>query len=143
MKQKTIKTDKATLLVVELPEGVKEYDHSRAGVSFPKGDGSNLFIRGNWQLLGRLPDITEEQSSKAVPTIPIQKEKTKRYITAKEALISLLEANGILFKNPVKHPKEMKMQPASFSWYKNQVKLHEEAQAKVWGIKRTYIFKIN
>ena len=80
MKQKIIKTDKATVLVVELPNGKyvrchkgyivqscsTELDLLNKCKRIDNGDTNGFIHIGNWQLLGRLPDITEEQASKVV-----------------------------------------------------------------------------
>lgn len=142
LKTKTISTDKATLLVVEMPEGVNEYHHSRAGVSLSQGDGSYLFISGNWQILGRLPDITEGQFEKIVDSGD-QEPGNDKYIlkwkdyevanvgeecpymdysldTATESFYSLLQANEVYFENPLGEEPE-------------------KAQKHVWVKDRTYL----
>lgn len=78
MKQKTITTDKATLLLMELPNGKYVRFHKGYIVQscstvldlfnkckrIDNGDTNGFIHIGNWQLLGRLPDITEDQKLK-------------------------------------------------------------------------------
>ena len=67
MKQKTIKTDKATVLVVEFPEeAINVYIHQEFIQYESFGLHKFILPEGNWQLIGRLPDITEEQAGKVV-----------------------------------------------------------------------------
>lgn len=153
MKTKTISTDKATLIVAELPEGshsVRLCKHIRDGIHYLSYDGATntaykeFLPDGSWQLIGRLPDITEEQSSKVVPTMPIQKGKTKRYIAAKEAMHSLLQANEVYFENRLSEEPDI-----SASSYTDMFTIAKQSrkhlqweleQAKVWDKERTYLF---
>lgn len=132
MKQKTIKTDKGTLLVCEFPEYYRVYHRANGTIFCSNVRNKNAkpvwdSLEGNWQLLGRLSEITEEQSSKVVPTMPIQKGKTKRYITAKEAVHSLLQANEVYFENPIPP-------------FIERLEDFKEAQSKVWDKEHTYLF---
>lgn len=122
LKTKTIKTDKATLLVVECP---KTY---------------SLFHDDEWNLIGRLPDITEEDAKLIVDeyddygvTLYQNYATTSmRYfdeqITAIDSLHSLLQANEIYFENPIPP-------------FIERLEDFKEAQSKVWDKERTYLFK--
>lgn len=152
MKQKTIKINKGTLLVCEFPEYYRVYHRANGTIFCSNVRNKNAkpvwdSLEGNWQLLGRMPEITEEQSSKVVPTMPIQKGKTKRYITAKEAVHSLLQANEVYFEN--EYGKEKPTQIAYIGNVleveaKSALVLHkmkwQEAQSKVWDKERTFLF---
>lgn len=161
MKQKTITTDKATLLVVELPEGAKFIRIETNQAVVPYGQEVNYEVpatkesygyeetevfalpEGNWQLLSRLPDITEEQADKVidksihtglyahyVKDIPVN---TYCYKESSDSLYSLLQANEVYFENPVKffNNKEIEANGSLLDWH--------EAQSKVWDKERTYI----
>lgn len=152
MKQKTITTDKATLLLVELPEGITEVTNTGKRLAIPDRKGGHHFFKGNWQILGRLPDITEEQASQLfgrniifklyqydIDTFPYM------FTTGLEAFNGLLEANGIMFENPLgkihpHHPNYTGI-AESIDGYLDRSDEWKEAQQKVWDRNRTYIFK--
>lgn len=170
MKQKIIKTDKATLLVVELPEcrGVIS-DNQGKRICFHAEKGwdwiwqpNDMF--GKLQLLGRLPDITEEQADGAVEKVVFEDEEfgdiikyrdytaipigkhNKRYapITALNSLSSLLQANEVYFENPLgklhpTHPAYTGQGITVEEWLE-KCKKWQEAQSKVWDKERTYLF---
>lgn len=148
MKQKTITTDKATLLVVEFPEGAEiesalfVNNYGRYIRWWNKGKDYLVDLpddEGNWQLLGRLPDITEEQWKCVVDFHDKPEGYFRNYIyhtiqaphiwkkSATDSGISLLQANEIYFENPIPPFKEC------FEDFK-------ESQSKVWDKERCYIF---
>lgn len=115
MKKLEIKTDKATLLVVDLP--YPEIWISRAGISFPNGKGGEHFISGNFKHIGKVSEITEEDWRGIVDSI-IHYEPWTQYqavelfynyeskgfsytYTSTESGLSLLKANGVLLENPL------------------------------------------
>lgn len=153
MKQKTITTDKATLLVVEVPEGahsVRVCKHIRDGIHYLLYDGGintaykEYLPDGNWQLIGRIPDITEEQAERIVSSrikggglISYPKQKCfKDYknggypkgLTSLYSLKTLLQANEVYFENPIPP-------------FIERLEDFKEAQSKVWDKERTYLFK--
>lgn len=139
MKTKTIETNSATLLVVELPEGLKEIQTSRVGIGVPIEDGSISFVSGNFKPLGFINDITEWVASDLVSNFYL-----KNYVIT---LKKLLQTNGILFENHLEKPSIYE------SWLEDdetifdgsgQAKecvLYHEAQNQVWDINRVYLFK--
>lgn len=165
LKSKTITTDKATLLLVEIPDGTEylaTYDSKRGeliGIDYSTNQTTlkrwlcPMEIEGKFKILGCLPKVTEEQAEKVV-----ESEDFKHYSgeyfhmfvdynncenafdDALESLHSLLQANEVYFENSIKHPRQMNMHPASVGWYNRQVQVYEEAQSKVWDKERTYLF---
>lgn len=151
MKEKIIKTDKATLLVVELPEGSKNVRVNNARGIFGYTDKINI-VRwealefGNLQLIGRLPDITEEQAVKTVDESihsglyahyvkEVNPPNVYRYRSSRDSLHTLLQANEIYFDNPL---GETIGKAREDNW----ILKHEwqETQSKVWDKERTYLF---
>lgn len=161
MKQKTINTDKSTLLVVEIPEYYRVYHRANGTIFCSNVRNKNAkpvwdSFEGNWQLLGRLPDITEEQASKIVdreskPTYTYEMEYPE-YVcdewwyrdyqctdedymfsnyTAVESLYSFLQSNEVWFENPV----DMDIECDHISY-----KAWQEVQSKVWDKEQTYLF---
>ncbi len=157
MKQKTITTDKATILLVELPLGSKNIRIDTNQAVIPYGKEVNYEVpatkesygyeetegfalpEGNWQLLGRLPDITEEQAEKIVP------DGYHKHIRADARwywalLFDFLKDNEVCFENPFgdepkKHTVLNRGVVTTIEWDKWQ-----EAQSKVWDKERTYLF---
>ena len=134
MKQKTITTGVCELLLVELPEGAKnirietnqliipypkmilyEIPATEESYEYEETEGFDL-PQGNWKLLGRLPDITEEQASKVVVKsihtglyahyvngIPVN---TYCYKESLDSLYSLIQANEVYFENKETNPQK-------------------------------------
>lgn len=169
MKQKTLTTDKATLLVVEMPRGVKNVRVNNARGIFGYTDKINI-VRwealefGNWQLLGRLPDITEEGISKVADSITFEDEEFGNYtkyrnyaaktisphgklfepISAIDAFYTLLQASEVYFENTLgklhpTHPAYTGQGITVEEWLE-KCKKWQEAQSKVWDKERTYLF---
>lgn len=173
MKTKTIKlTDGRELYISELPEGVYNVDIvgtsdnpilSLDHVIYGCNDDGNCYYDafslpdGNWQLLGKLPDISEEQASTIVEYFTTDEDFGKEVVfrdylektfhgTALESLDSLLEANGVLFENPLgEKPKQINASIGGLSHKRyeyNKKKLNdwEDAQEKVFDKERTFLF---
>lgn len=175
IKAKKIKTDKATLLVVEMPEGyedVRVYNEEWIGREMvPVKDQAIIYEcnndtefvnlpEGDWQLLGRMTDMTEEQ----VETIVDKSDRhtdcrlfidytanSTRYAylldSATKSLYSLLQSNEVYFEN--KYGKEKPTQIAYIGNVlemeaKSALMLHQmkwqNAQSKVWDKERTFLF---
>lgn len=164
MKKKTITTNKATLLVVEMPEGAKPHNSYCDAILYtlPTGyveteypvesDGS-----WEWQLLGRLPDITEEQSDKLVERhymdgcrsydiyrdYRLNSEDGRWIDNSLESLSSLLQANEVYFEydpydcsNYFCEGGKIDVGYGDFM----TCSYCEEAQSKVWDKERCYLF---
>ena len=117
--QKKIKTSKAQILVVGgLPEDaeIKDYLSAKISAIWTDPNGHNLmFPDGNWQLLGKLHEVTEGQASHIVEETdnPFHYGQGNPYIkygtdtecvsTALESLQSLIEVNCKLV-NRLPHP---------------------------------------
>lgn len=164
MKQKTIKTDKATLLVVEVEQGatdvcVKGLNIEYCIEKYLEGESTVWYglPQGSWQLLGRLPDITEEQALSIVDQYPIVKNNRmffKNYEkqgyherpwidTAIESFHSLLQANEIYFDNKYAKTLNEAVNKSPKDDYESKLleaDIFREAQSKVWDKERTYIF---
>ena len=154
LKTKTITTEKATLLVVELPKGANRLkafnDKDRPYISYFVGVETkrHYLPDGNWQLLGRLPDIKEDQASKVVVKsihtglyahyvngIPVN---TYCYKESSDSLYSLLQSKEVYFENPLPKPKTAPYQDANFDI--DEVNDWHESQSKVWDKDRCYLF---
>lgn len=150
LKTKIIKTDKATLLVVELPEMVKYAvvtTFNRIGFYLPNGIISyEMLPEGNWQLLGRLPEITEEQADQVVDEYTYNTGEIDGYYDYEngtqtdcptESLNSLMYTNEVYFENPLgEKPVE-----SEFYWgFLHDLEKWQEAQSKVWDKERTFLF---
>lgn len=163
LKTKTITTDKATLLVLELDKFTDvdcliEIHGNKLVSSQSKGLVINTtkLPEGNWQLLGRLPDITEEQADNIVEEASIRpivslitgrelggwynpdgyKDYTETNIslnTCLQSLHSLLQANEIYFENRKPWKKDVLQRTIDNM-------LDKEAQSKVFDKERTYLF---
>lgn len=142
MKQQTIETGVCTLLLVELPEGVAISGISLGvgvadyAIQYDNGTFEPFLPDGNWLLIGRLPEFTEEQCSKLIyhdedfksyeyyiDTVPFM------FDNPLIALQSLLEANGVVFENPISNDDRLRFT----EWL--------EYQRNLWNRNRTYIFK--
>ncbi|NGM63533.1 hypothetical protein G5B30_16610 [Sphingobacterium sp. SGG-5] len=150
LKTKTITTDKATLLVVEVK---KKFTLRGFGLYYLDGSGYESLPNDNWQLLGRLPDITEKEYSKIVnPETDFQYE----YKYSKEVFNSLLQANEVYFDNPYDNKDEkfktkrpfciLGIRPCDHIRMSNGefrvclCKQWEDFQSKVFDKERTYLF---
>ena len=148
MKQKTITTDKATLLVVEMPEGITEIGNTDKRISIPDRKGGHHFVYGNWQLLGRLPDITEDR---LMLILPIHRHSIigdvyKDFTTGKydafdlnESLHSLLQTNEVYFDAGNTYiPHELGSMSATDHLERTLDVL--DIKSKVWNKERTFLF---
>lgn len=155
LKTKTITTDKATVLVVELPEGAYypnicqlppsigvNYFLYENGVNTPYKESLDI-PKGNWQLIGRMPDITEEQAHSIVDKE--FNEMTDEWFyrnysqdydynyTVGESLYSLLQANEVYFENRKPWEKDVLQRNIDNM-------LDKESQSKVFDKERTFLF---
>lgn len=122
IKTKIIETPKARVLVADMPIRTNDYSTALPGcVTYAYWDngerkgGSVVIPPGNWQLLGKLSEITEEQWKRIVGSVSILKDKSdERYMnyrfsdeiaygdcfrTATESGLSLIESE-VCLKNP-------------------------------------------
>lgn len=148
MKQKTIKTDKATVLVVELPEGVKEVSCGLHCIGVKPEPTEHLGFDSNgwyhvyrkmfhgWKLLGRMPDIKEEMAAKVVDEYTYNTGEKYGYYDYEndiqtdcpiEFLNSLMYTNEVYFDNPIPP-------------FKERLEDWQEAQSKVFDKERTFLF---
>lgn len=152
MKQKTIKIEKGTLLVVEPPEeAINIYIHQDFIHYETFGLHKFRLPDGSWQLLGKLLEITEEQAEDIVdsplieppfrpfgstltyPSSKVWCDYTKggcwwaEITTALDSLHTLLQANEIYFENPIPP-------------FIERLEDFKEAQSKVWDKERTFLF---
>lgn len=152
MKQKTIKIDKATLLAVELPEGAYcpnicqlppsigvNYFLYENGVNTPYKESLDI-PKGNWQLLGRVPDIMEEQWGGIVEDASYKYpyEFTRKYENydegdfdfncSSESALSLLRANEIYFENKYgdRRPPNLPIDADPYTSKEGYIKFREE-----------------
>ena len=126
MKTHTIKTPTSELLVVQLPKGQKVafgYYSDQLTIFDHEKDfrDSEINFEGNWEILGKPDEISEEEAELLVETTiafridGIDYLMWKHYaaeydylLTAKESLLSLLESQ-IFWKNPQEwHETEQK-----------------------------------
>lgn len=146
MKTKTITTSSCTLLVCELDKFTDvdcpiEIHGNKLVSSQSKGLVINTtkLPEGNWQLLGRLPEITEDQAGKIVDSVAYDESRTlysnyvnKRWTAfALNSIFSLLQANEVYFENPIVII-DGTIKENNITWLK--------AQGKVWDKERTYLF---
>lgn len=168
LKTKTIKTDKATVLVVELPEGITEVTNTGKRLAIPDRKGGHHFFEGNWQLLGRLLDITEDQKEKFVGryfnNYHVQQKLhqeprndmfwvrypngNNKFFNTKDECYShaidmefkhLLQLNKIYFENILGRSPNARDEDAGSEKEFEQIRWNE-AQSKVFDKERTYIF---
>lgn len=171
MKQKIIKTDKATVLVVEVSEVTRNvvlFGDDEIGYY---ADGINKYTKlpkGNWQLLGRLPEMTQEQSFSIVDSYEVSHNidltvtlAFKDYVNGIEcddpencdcdywdeypfdspldSLSSLLQANGFLFDAGNTYiPYELGSMSATEHLERTLDVL--DRKSKVWDKERCYLF---
>lgn len=137
MKQKTITTDKATLLVVEMREGITEIGNTDKRISIPDRKGGHHFVYGNWQLLGRLPEITEEQADKVVDEYTYNTGEIDGYYDYEndtqtdcpiESLNSLMYTNEVYFENKYgdERPPNLPVDADPYTSKKGYIKFREE-----------------
>ena len=154
MKQQIIEGLKKKLLLVELPEGATDIEISVLGdIMYRHKLGLDILWQSNGSgvknLVGKLTDITEEQFSewvKECDELTFEGHAFEDYNgtsicdTAKESFFSKLEAEGIVFENPIKKP--------GATDHKGMKDLNEkldkyyEAEKKVWNRNNTYVFEI-
>lgn len=155
MKTKEITTRKATILVVYLPEGATGLIVNDGNIIVAIKYLAAMDIKipdGNWQHLGQLSDITEEQWKDVV-------EDSKCFVTdeigyidylnddqlcplAKKSGLSLLKANGVLLENtitkPVKYKGDDFFKHQAKQMYDFAINRWQQAQEQVW--KNVHIF---
>lgn len=162
MRKKQINTGKSEILLVELPDGgynVQLHSQDSTIIIWESEDSIDghwdTIPEGNWSILSRADEVTNGDLGGVVKSIPhhigfhrVYKDYKGKYTFPSESYVfenqvesldSLYASEQVYWENPVKHPKQMYMTPASFSWYKSQVERHEQAQQKVWDKSRTYI----
>lgn len=153
MRQIEIKTGKATLLVVEFPEGIKNinlladkntnhyrlyYDEGRMNLNgFIGNHGILDFGVGNWHHIGTLDQMTEEVWKGIVEEnfVSIMMDPSYKYQSATESGLSLLKANGILLNNKYQDDWDELCQWGHGDFSKDgksSYELYTEEQAKVW-----------
>lgn len=166
MKHKTITTDKSTLLVVELPEGAKPHNSHCDAILYTLPDGyveTEYPVESDgsweWKLLGRLPDITEDQAVRAVDESihsglyahyvkEVNPPNVYRYRSSRDSLASLLTSHEVYFENPLgEDPKITNGEYDDNGFgdidkrqFKEDLKSWQEAQSKVWDKERTCLF---
>lgn len=148
MKQKTITTTDATVLAVELPEGshyVYVCKHIRDGIHYLLYDWAintaykEFLPDGNWQLIGRIPDITEGD----LYTLGFRSDKMSSIL---DRLENIILKNNIYFKNtygetePLPPWQDVIESEGLHANYKNRLRLWQERQSKVWDKERTFLF---
>ena len=162
MKQKTITTGVCELFVCELHYGAKnirietnqliipypkiilyEIPATEESYGYEETEGFDL-PQGNWQPLGAVCDVSEEQADRFVDKsiytglygyyvkdIPLN---TYCYKNALESFNTLLTANGVYFENPCRIYIDVEKRSDNLmDWHK--------AQDQVWDKERTYLFK--
>lgn len=141
MRTKQINTGKAEILLVELPEGASNpilkpnsceiwYSNSLGGYGFSK------VLEGNWSILSRADEVTEEQAEKIVEDygdgyFPYPNEESTPCDTPLESLEYLLESNDVYWDNPLGLGARQYTQARFDLW-----KAYER---NVWKKSRTYI----
>lgn len=156
MKHKTIAADKVTLLLVE----TENIDKNEDGYWLPNNEGGYMHIPfDQYQLLGRLPDITDEQAEDIVDSEDF-KHYSGRYFhmfvdynncenafdDALDSLHSLLQVNEVYFENPLGDKPDInktkfKMFGSLYKEYSRLLTEWQEAQSKVFDKDRIYLFK--
>lgn len=115
MNQKLITTDKATILLLMLPEGASnigtelKYLPDRTRILYWDGKNkwnSSFHIDGNWQPLGFANEVSEEVAKEVVDNDKATGKMFTNYLnknwvlfTALPALHSLLQANKVYLEN--------------------------------------------
>lgn len=159
LKTKTITTDKDTLLVVEMPEDnifsaekqIQAFIDSQNWIIslLSRDSDSNCKLK----LLGRLPDITEEQWKGVVDDYdngyfyyPDGYKDTCD--TATESGLSLIQANEVYFENPLGEEPVIEeyfcgkkdFDDSDIEIFKNIHQQWVKAQKQVWDKARTHLF---
>ena len=101
-----IQTNGITILLVEVPEGAKEFDISDMGsLIYYVEWGNSGYIdlpQGQYQILGKSTELSEEQMKEICDTDGkgymnyLEHPKNSYCKTVQESYLSLLEANGIV-----------------------------------------------
>lgn len=130
IKIKVIQTPKGRLLIVD---------------GFPPNDREDALPNGNWKILGKLPDITEEQAKEVVEEYPATSiVRGPLYLcftgsgniwdlhTAKESIISLVELRVPLKNKLGEYPTEESTGLKYGMEYLSKVAKWEEEQEKVF-----------
>lgn len=148
MKNHTIKTPTADLLVVELPR-VCDYKLTKEMIFIMDKERSTIHrFKGSYTLLGKPDEISENDAKELVDKDPwvwsfesyrdysIKPTKYNTLITAKESLLSLIESE-IYWENPIK----------VHTWASENADIYykqwHEAEQKTFDRNRTLIFKRN
>lgn len=133
IKTKIIETSKSKILVVGvLPERFL-FDSMSQMIFFNHTEEVDM-PQGNWQLLGRLSKLSEEQFSQVVESFG-EHNGYRNYLsssqftellkkTAKDSFLSLLEANGVVLENKyLKTPGRYFPQVVAKNWHLEQEKV--------------------
>lgn len=164
MKQFTILDGKC--LAVELPErvvgqlelkyGSPTMDRSGPVYLVEKiGSGRTYLTKvgkqsDNWQILDRLSELTEEKAAGLVElpqyghyfNYAYENPAHKWLRTARESLESAIRSQGYyLDENPIPHPDDISIQPASMNWYFEQEVKHKEAQSRLLSRDRLLVLR--
>ena len=159
MKQQIIELKKK-LLAVELPEGAKDIEISVLGdIMYRHKLGLDILWQSNGSevknLVGKLTDIKEEQFKGLVDKFNCSgayRDYTEKkpfdpaddlasfFLTAKESFFPKLEADGIVFENPI--PKPGATDHSGIKDLNEKLDKYYEAQEKVWNLDNTYVFEI-
>lgn len=119
MKQQLIQTSKATILVVDLPEGAEAWknDSYHTNTLWYKSESmrSPKHINlpdGEWQLLGKTFELSRLQCAEIVKYVGLPWNAYKDYTTDSnwfnnpvDSFASLLTANGVFKENPISSEK--------------------------------------
>lgn len=149
MKQHTIKTNKAEILIVDLPEGWKfvpgktenrfEGPYTSTSVAGEHIGRQKVFYlpHGDWQLLGKLEDVSEDVADSIVEWFETE-QYYKNYlhegwisdISAKESFKSLIESE-ISLQNPHGEKPDI-LRDSENSWSLEQYQAWQAAEEKVF-----------
>lgn len=156
MKTKSFSLNNKELLLVELPEGANRIhvfnDNDNSYISYFKGvDTGRHYIDFKAVLIGKLPEVTEEQYKTLVTKVMNNqhyqsynyKSPNERWTkTAKESFFSALTANGILFENPLgSHPDNWIYKTEAMHMKNTDISAWQSAQEKVFNIDNTFLFE--
>ena len=123
-----------------------------------EGNRIELPIKGDFEILGKVSNLTEKQADYLVHSCQIDDYSIGTHTglsTALQSFNSLLKANGVLFENPLgENPCESQREKGYLSancidscqgscWHglDYEPEEWEEFQSKLWDKSRTYIFK--
>jgi len=122
-----------------------------------KDDKEEKFISNKYIYLGKLSDLTEEMAEPLVKSLPSaisnrrvyrDYRKTHSFIhdayllrTALESLMSGIESEVYLNRNPITHPKEFEYFMPSINEFQKQLKKWESAELRTFDKSRTILFK--